>query len=81
MNIKEAKELPIYLTLKEVAELLRVKPRTIYAWVSDKRIPYERKGGLLRFRLDVVIRLERTGPLGKIEIEITRCFAILSPLL
>ena len=40
MNIKEAKELPIYLTLKEVAELLRVKPRTIYAWVSDKRIPY-----------------------------------------
>ncbi len=55
MNIKEAKELPIYLTLKEVAELLRVKPRTIYAWVSDKRIPYERKGGLLQFRLDVVI--------------------------
>jgi putative molybdopterin biosynthesis protein len=55
MNIKEAKELPIYLTLKEVAELLKVKPRTIYAWVSDSRIPYERKGGLLRFRLDVVL--------------------------
>jgi plasmid maintenance system antidote protein VapI len=33
MNIKEAKELPIYLTLKEVAQLLKVKPRTIYAWV------------------------------------------------
>ncbi len=43
MNIREAKELPIYLTLKEVSELLKVKPRTIYAWVSDKRIPYERK--------------------------------------
>jgi excisionase family DNA binding protein len=55
MNFKEAKEIPMYLTLKEVAELLKVKPRTIYAWVSDKRIPYERKGGLLRFRLDVVI--------------------------
>jgi len=55
MNVKEAKETPIYLTLKEVAELLRVKPRTIYAWVSDKRIPYERKGGLLRFRLDAVV--------------------------
>ncbi len=55
MNIKEAKETPIYLTLKEVAELLKVKPRTIYAWVSDKRIPYERKGGLLRFRLDAVV--------------------------
>lgn len=55
MNIKEAKELPIYLTLREVAELLKVKPRTIYAWVSDKRIPYERKGSLLRFRLDAIL--------------------------
>ena len=55
MNIREAKELPIYLTLKEVSELLRVKPRTIYAWVSDKRIPYERKGSLLRFRLDAIV--------------------------
>ena len=55
MNIKEAKELPIYLTLKEVSELLKVKPRTIYAWVSDKRIPYERKGSLLRFRLDAIV--------------------------
>ena len=55
MNIKEAKELPIYLTLKEVAELLKVKPQTIYAWVSDKRIPYERKGSLLRFRLDAIV--------------------------
>ncbi len=55
MNIKEAKELPIYLTLKEVAQLPKVKPRTIYAWVSDKRIPYERKGGLLRFRLEAIL--------------------------
>ena len=55
MNIKEARELPIYLTLKEVAELLKVKPRTIYAWVSDKRIPYERQGSLLRFRLDAIL--------------------------
>ena len=41
--------------VEEVAELLKVKPRTIYAWVSDRRIPFERKGGLLRFRLDAVI--------------------------
>lgn len=55
MNLKQAKELPIYLTLKEVTELLMVKPRTVYAWVSDRRIPFERKGGLLRFRLDAVV--------------------------
>ena len=44
-----------YLTLKEVAELLKVKPRTVYAWVSDNRIPFERKGSLLRFRLDAIV--------------------------
>jgi excisionase family DNA binding protein len=54
-NLIQAKEPPIYLTLKEVAELLKVKPRTVYAWVSDNRIPFERKGSLLRFRLDAVV--------------------------
>ena len=54
-NLAQAKDLPIYLTLKEVAELLKVKPRTVYAWVSDNRIPFERKGSLLRFRLDAIV--------------------------
>jgi len=54
-NWAQVKEPPIYLTLKEVAELLKVKPRTVYAWVSDNRIPFERKGSLLRFRLDAVL--------------------------
>ena len=54
-NLPQAKEPPIYLTLKEVAELLKVKPRTVYAWVSDNRIPFERKGSLLRFRLDAIV--------------------------
>jgi excisionase family DNA binding protein len=54
-NVGQTKEPPIYLTLKEVAELLKVKPRTVYSWVSDNRIPFERKGSLLRFRLDAVV--------------------------
>jgi excisionase family DNA binding protein len=54
-NLGQAKEPPIYLTLKEVAELLKVKPRTVYSWVSDNRIPFQRKGSLLRFRLDAVL--------------------------
>jgi excisionase family DNA binding protein len=54
-NVAQTKEPPTYLTLKEVAELLKVKPRTVYAWVSDNRIPFERKGSLLRFRLDAVV--------------------------
>lgn len=54
-SLAQSKEPPIYLTLKEVAELLKVKPRTVYSWVSDNRIPFERKGSLLRFRLDAVV--------------------------
>ena len=54
-NLAQAEEPPTYLTLKEVAELLKVKPRTVYAWVSDNRIPFERKGSLLRFRLDAIV--------------------------
>ena len=55
VDVNSSSEFPIYLTLKEVADLLKVKPRTVYAWVSDRKIPYERKGGLLRFRLDAVL--------------------------
>lgn len=54
-NLAQTRETPIYLTLKEVADLLKVKPRTVYSWVSDNRIPFERKGSLLRFRLDAVL--------------------------
>ena len=55
MNSKQSAETPVFLTLREVAVYLKVKPRTVYAWVSDKRIPFQRKGGLLRFRLDQII--------------------------
>jgi len=49
---------PVFLTLKELAELLRVKPRTVYDWVANERktgIPVERAGGSLRFRLDRIL--------------------------
>ena len=49
------KERPVYLTPREVAELLRVKPRTIYYWVSRRTIPFEKKGGSLQFRLDALL--------------------------
>lgn len=37
------------LTVKEAADFLTVKTRTIYAWVSERRIPFRRAGRLLRF--------------------------------
>ncbi len=55
---EQSKPQPIFLDVKELAELLKVKQRTIYGWVADEkksRIPVERAGGLLRFRLDRIL--------------------------
>ena len=39
------------LTLKEVAEYLKVTERTIYRMVADRKIPAFKVGGSWRFRL------------------------------
>jgi excisionase family DNA binding protein len=38
------------LTIKDLAEQLRMKPSTLYAWVSQNKIPCIRIHGLIRFR-------------------------------
>ena len=38
------------LTIKDVSAQLRMKPSTLYAWVSQSKIPYVRIHGLIRFR-------------------------------
>lgn len=37
------------LKVKKAAALLGVAPRTIYAWVAERRIPFRKAGRLLRF--------------------------------
>lgn len=37
------------LNVKEAAALLGVAPRTIYAWVAERRVPFRKAGRLLRF--------------------------------
>lgn len=51
---------PQFLDVKEVAEMLRAKPRTIYDWVSQGRIPYRKAGDRTIFLLDEI--LEWTKP-------------------
>ena len=38
------------LTIKDLAEQLRIKRSTLYAWVSQNKIPCVRIHGLIRFR-------------------------------
>jgi excisionase family DNA binding protein len=44
------------LTVPEIAALLRVKPATIYVWVSKRLIPYRKVGHLTRFDRDEILR-------------------------
>lgn len=48
---------PPLLKVSDVAQLLNVKPRTIYEMVAQDRIPYRKPPGsnILRFDLDEII--------------------------
>ncbi len=48
-NLAARAEMERLWTVKETAEFLGVKPRTIYAWVAEGRIPCRRAGTALRF--------------------------------
>ena len=50
---------PKFLNVKEVAELLRIKTRTIYEMVSQGRIPYRKAGDRTIFLLDEILEWTR----------------------
>jgi len=54
---------PQLLKVSELAALLKVKPRTIYEMVAQKRIPYRKPLGsnILRFDLDEIIAWTKAG--------------------
>jgi excisionase family DNA binding protein len=54
---------PQFLKVAELAMLLKVKPRTIYEMVAQKRIPYRKPPGsnILRFDLDEIIAWTKAG--------------------
>lgn len=46
------------LVPKEVCEILRIQPATLYAWVRRGKLAYVKVGSLLRFRRsDILDRL------------------------
>jgi excisionase family DNA binding protein len=47
--------LPQFLTVEEVAELLRVSPRSVYDWVSQGVIPHRKAGRRTIFLLDEIL--------------------------
>ena len=57
MRNAEIPNSPRFLKVAELAELLKVKPRTIYEMVAQDRIPYRKPPGsnILRFDLDEIL--------------------------
>ena len=54
------------MTPQEVAEMLQVRPSTIYQWVHQEFIPHVKLGRLLRFReCDVMAWLEKRAKEGR----------------
>jgi excisionase family DNA binding protein len=47
--------LPKFLTVDEVAELLRVSPRSVYDWVSQRSIPHRKAGRRTIFLTDEIL--------------------------
>jgi excisionase family DNA binding protein len=40
-----------FLTIEEAAKLLRIKKSTLYTWAYRRKIPSQKVGSALRFRL------------------------------
>jgi excisionase family DNA binding protein len=55
LQIKQSSGSAQLLTVPEIAALLRVKPATIYVWVSKRLIPYRKVGHLTRFDRDEIL--------------------------
>lgn len=60
----------MYLTIKDLARELQVKPSTLYAWVEEGKIPCIKLHRLIRFRRDQIE--EWVQGLGKPSARATR---------
>jgi excisionase family DNA binding protein len=48
-------EKPRFLTVEELAEMLRVEVRTVYSWVSQEKVPFRKAGRRTIFLIDEIL--------------------------
>jgi excisionase family DNA binding protein len=48
-------ERPRFLTVEELAEMLRVEVRTIYSWVAQEKVPFRKAGRRTIFLIDEIL--------------------------
>jgi excisionase family DNA binding protein len=52
---RETVERPCFLTVEELALMLRVEVRTVYSWVSKGSVPFRKAGRRTVFLLDEIL--------------------------
>ena len=52
---KNVVEKPRFLTVEELAEMLRVEVRTVYSWVSQEKVPFRKAGRRTIFLIDEIL--------------------------
>ena len=57
------------LTVKEICDLLRVHPSTVYKLLRQGKLPSFRIGSEWRFRKDVILRLMAESPCSPLKAE------------
>ncbi len=58
-SVKLSEPLPKFLTVPEVAALLRLSERTVYDMVSQRRIPFRKAGDRTLFDRDEILEWTR----------------------
>ena len=64
MNSEAKLKRPQFLNVKELADMLRTKPGTIYDWVNQGHIPYRKAGDRTIFLLDEIPDEQTTEAAG-----------------
>jgi|GEM_PF-4083191 len=49
-----------FLSVEEAAELLRLKPSTLYSWVSNDKIPYSKVGSRILFAREALVEFVKS---------------------
>jgi excisionase family DNA binding protein len=58
-SVQSPEQLPKFLTVPEVAALLRLSERTVYDMVSQRRIPFRKAGDRTLFDRDEILEWTR----------------------
>jgi Helix-turn-helix domain len=56
VDLERKQRYPTFLDVNDLADMLRVKPRTVHEWVARRQIPYRKAGDRTVFLLADILK-------------------------